>query len=218
MNAALGILLALYARGRGGKGQYIDISITDGLLSTLFLPNFFAESNSSQPKPSDGMLSHRYGCYNTYETRDGRFLSIGAVENKFWHKLCAHIKKPEFSRLQYDEKHKDIIIESLRKIFKSKTIAEWEDELSDLEVCYAKVQNLAEVLDDTLFKERQMVFKYSGKDGKKKSSFAVPVKLSSTPGSIRTSPQDFGEATREILLENGYSNEQIDSFIAQGVV
>jgi crotonobetainyl-CoA:carnitine CoA-transferase CaiB-like acyl-CoA transferase len=80
MNAAVGILLALYARERDGEGQYIDISMTDGMVGFLTLPYYFSKKSGRLPEPSNSLLSHRYGCYNTYETSDKRFISIGAVE------------------------------------------------------------------------------------------------------------------------------------------
>ncbi len=218
MNGAMGILLALFAREQNGKGQFIDISMTDGMVGSLFLPNYFSRLTGRQPRASDTLLSHRYGCYNTYETQDGRYLSIGAVENRFWQKLCEYIGRPEFTLLQYDEEEKEKIIESLRHIFKSKTLAEWENELHGLEVCYSKVQNLQEVLEDPLFKDREMVFEYVDGSGQTKHSFGIPVKLSGTPGSIRTTPQEFGKATEEILAENGYSSRQISRFVEKGVV
>ncbi len=117
MNAAVGILLALIAREKTGQGQYVDISMTDGMVGFLSLPYFFAERNGRQPKPADSLLSHRYGCYNTYVTADGRYLALGAVENRFWRGLCEHLKRPEFIALQYDEERREEIIGFLRQQF-----------------------------------------------------------------------------------------------------
>lgn len=94
MNGVIGILLALYERQKSGLGQYIDISITDGMLGFLTLPYFLQKKNGQPQKRSDMMLSHRFACYNTYETKDNRYLAIGAVENRFWKNLCDHLKIP----------------------------------------------------------------------------------------------------------------------------
>ncbi len=218
MNGAIGILLALYAREKTGQGQYIDISMTDGMLGFLALPNYFSALTGRPPQAADTMLSHRYGCYNTYQTKDGRFLSIGAVENRFWKTLCDHFRRSDYISLQYDDERREEIIDFFRQQFLTKTLAEWEDELEGLEICYTKVQTMQEVFNDPLFREREMVYEYTDKKGVERSSFGIPVKLSTTPGSMRTVPDEFGESTRNILLETGYSEGQVDSFFGDGIV
>jgi crotonobetainyl-CoA:carnitine CoA-transferase CaiB-like acyl-CoA transferase len=218
MNAAVGILLALFAREKTGKGQYIDISMTDGVVGLLSLPYYFSMLNGQKQQAADTLLSHRYGCYNTYETADGRFVAIGAVENRFWKRLCEHLNRPDYISLQYDEKSKEEIIHDLRRIFFTKTMAEWETELAELEVCFAAVKNLEEILTDPLFREREMVHSYTGENGEEKHGFGIPVKLSETPGTIRTLPGKFGAQTRKILEDIGYSAEQIDTFFRAGVL
>jgi crotonobetainyl-CoA:carnitine CoA-transferase CaiB-like acyl-CoA transferase len=218
MNAAVGILLALFAREKTGKGQYIDISMTDGVVGLLSLPYYFSMLSGQKQQAADTLLSHRYGCYNTYETADGRFVAIGAVENRFWKRLCEHVNRPNYISLQYDEKTKEEIIHDLRRIFFTKTMAEWEAELAELEVCFAAVKNLEEILTDPLFREREMVHSYIGENGEEKHGFGIPVKLSETPGTIRTPPGKFGEQTRKILEDIGYSADQINTFFSDGVL
>jgi crotonobetainyl-CoA:carnitine CoA-transferase CaiB-like acyl-CoA transferase len=218
MNAVVGILLALFAREKTGVGQYIDISMTDGVLGFLSLPYYFAQTNGQAPKVGDMLLSHRYGCYNTYETADGRYLALGAVENRFWRGLCEHLHRPDYIPLQYDEGRREEIIGFLRRTFLAKTLAAWESDLAHLDICCSAVKTMEEVLTDQLFKEREMVHSYTDMYGAKRHGFGIPVKMSHTPGSIRSLPGPFGEGTRDILVQAGYSNEQIDSFIAGGVV
>ena len=93
INAVIGILLALYAREKTGKGQYIDISMTDGMVGFLSPHLYHYQLTGQHPTRADYFLSHRYDCYNTYETKDGRYISIGAVENRFWKTLCERLKK-----------------------------------------------------------------------------------------------------------------------------
>lgn len=218
MNAAVGILLALFARETSGEGQYIDISMTDGVVGLLSLPYYFSRQNGQPQKAGESLLSHRYACYNTYETADGRFLSIGALENRFWKTLCEHLNRPQYIALQYDEQMREKIINDFRSLFLTKTMADWNRELAELEICFAPVKNLAEILVDPHLLEREMVHSYVGENGVEKHGFGIPVKLSQTPGSIRTVPGRFGEQTRKVLQEIGYSAEQIDTFFANGVV
>jgi crotonobetainyl-CoA:carnitine CoA-transferase CaiB-like acyl-CoA transferase len=218
MQAAVGILLALYARERTGAGQYIDISMTDGILGFLTLPRFFEQQRGEKPARSDMTLSHRYGCYNTYRTKDNRFLTIGAVENRFWKKLCEHLDAPQYISLQYDRENRFEIIQWLRQTFILKSLAEWEEELSGLDVCFSSIATLDEVMNSQLFKEREMVCEYQTEDGKLEKTFGIPVKLSETPGTIRAAPCTFGEHTREVLQDLGYGDSRIDEFIETGVV
>lgn len=218
MNAAVGILLALFSREKTGKGQYIDISMTDGVLGLLSLPYYFSMQTGQKQQAGDTLLSHRYGCYNTYETADGRFLSIGAVENRFWKKLCEHLNRPTYISLQYDEERKEEIVHDLREIFLLKTLAEWDAELAELEVCFAAVKDMEEILTEPFFRNREMVHSYTGENGEKKYGFGIPVKLSDTPGSIRSLPGKFGQQTRTILEYIGYSVDQIDDLFIKGVL
>src|SRR5210317_1183831 len=167
MNAAIGILLALFAREKTGRGQYIDISMTDGMVGFLPVALYFKHLTGKDPRRADAVLSHRYACYNTYETADGRFLSIGAVENRFWKRLCEHLGVPEYATLQYHDSRRKEILEFMRSTFKKKTLDEWTNELADLEICWGRVQTLSEVLDDPLFREREMILELQGKTGEK---------------------------------------------------
>jgi crotonobetainyl-CoA:carnitine CoA-transferase CaiB-like acyl-CoA transferase len=218
MNAAIGILLALIARQTTGKGQYIDISMTDGMVG--FLPGvlFFQQVTGKEPRRADMPLSHRYACYNTYETADGRYLSIGAVENRFWQRLCDHLGVPEYSELQYDDSRRSEILDFMRATFKQKTLAEWENALADLEICWGRVQTFSEMLADPFFREREMILEMGTDTDAQQTVIGVPVKLSDTPGSIRNAAVDFGESTSSILQELGYTEKEIEKFAETEVI
>lgn len=215
MNAAVGILLALYERERSGIGQYIDISMTDGLLGLLALPNILQKKTGMAQKRSASMLSHRYGCYNTYETTDGRFIALGAVENRFWRNLCELLGIEKYISKQYDEEVREEIISELRSIFSRESLEHWEDKLKNADVCYSKVQDINEVFADPLFRQREMVVEA---ESPQERTFGIPVKLARTSGEIATPPQQFGGSTREVLENLGYGKEEIDRFYAEGVV
>jgi crotonobetainyl-CoA:carnitine CoA-transferase CaiB-like acyl-CoA transferase len=218
MNAAIGILLALFARNRTGEGQYIDISMTDAMVGFLPAALFFQQLTGKGPQRANAILSHRYACYNTYETADGRFLSIGAVEYRFWKQLCDLLDLPAYVPLQYDDSRREEIISALREIFKEKRMAEWATLLGDHDICWGKVQNLNEVLGDPLFREREMVVDDEDQNGNPVATLGVSVKLSQTPGSVRTPPKRFGESTHAILKELGYGRAQIETFEQEGVI
>ena len=218
MNAALGILLAIVARQRTGEGQYIDISMTDGMVGLLSIPLHIFQRTNKVPQRSDTFLSHRYACYNVYETADRRYISIGAVENRFWKNLCDVLDVPEYGPLQYDDTHREEIVDFCRKAFKKKTADERAKELHDKDVCWGRVQHLEEVLNDPLFLARDMVSKIEDDKGKPITMLGIPVKLSDTPGSIRSAAVGFGGSTKKILAELGYTKKEIEELIEKGIV
>jgi len=219
MYAGIGILMALYARQQTGTGQYIDISMTDGSMSLLSLVLSIKQFTGLPVKRSDSFLSHRYACYNTYETADKRYISIGAVENRFWKNLCNYFDKPEYIALQYDDGVRGEIIDFLRQKFKQKPLAKWREEFDGLDICWGPVRSLDEAMEDPLFKEREMVVDLKDStNGKMIKFLGVPVKLSDTPGSVRKLPPAFGEDTAAILKEYGYSDENVKEFEKQGII
>ncbi len=217
-NAAIGILLALFAREKTGKGQYIDISMTDGMTGFMQIPLLSHQFLGQMFERSDNILSHRYAFYTTYETLDKKYLTIGAVEYKFWETLCEHLNIKEYAPLQYDEERRKEIIDCVRKKFRQKTLAQWEKELSGLEICWSPVNNLEQVLKDRQLCQREMIVDVEDQNGNKTTALGIPVKLSDTPGSLRTPPTDFGKNTRDVLLEIGYSKNEITSFFKTNIV
>lgn len=218
MQAAIGILLALYAREKSGQGQYIDISMTDGILGLLTLPMFFERVQGERPARSETTLSHRFGCYNTYRTRDGRYLAVGAVENRFWKRLCETLGRPDYIDLQYDLGRRREIIDWLRTTFAEKSLADWDAMFNGVEACCSPVANLDEVLTSPLFCAREMVCEYPQTNGEVRRGLGIPVKLSGTPGTIRTAPAEFGQHTRDILRELGYQPQDIDELVLRRVI
>ena len=218
LQAVAGILLALLAREKTGSGQHVDISMTDGMLAFLTIPMHLWQEDGSVPQRGNSMLSHRYGCYNTYETADGRCISIGAVERRFWQRLCEQLNVPQFTDAQYDENRRTEIIQSLQRIFRQKTLAQWEDSLKDIDACWAAVRTVEEVTADPHFRQRQTIADYS--DAAAGAGFApgVTVKLGGTPGSVRTGPTAFGSDTADVLAELGYSSKEIRSLQKNGVI
>jgi crotonobetainyl-CoA:carnitine CoA-transferase CaiB-like acyl-CoA transferase len=193
MNAAIGILIALVERARSGQGQYIDISMADGMIGMLTLPLYFYFRSNEVPERSNTVVSHRYASYNVYETADSKYISIGAIEPRFWIKLCNHLGVPEYGDYQYDDDRREEIINFMRETFKKKTRNEWMTELGELDVCFSPVQSLDEVVKDRHFLERNMITKAMDKN-------------------------KFGESTYNILKELGYSEEEINHFTQKGVI
>ena len=218
LNGALGIMMALFSRERNGYGQYIDISMTDGMVGLLPLALEMSNNGQLPYKRGDSVFSHRYACYNTYETKDGRYISVGAVENKFWENLCRHLGYPEYAPHQYDENKRQEIIDVFRKKFREKTLHQWEQELKHLDVCCEAVRDISEVLEEPLFRERGSIQDFPDKKNKTRPTLGVPINLEKDPGGLRTPPASFGKDTINIVSELGYEEADIKVFEKNGVI
>jgi crotonobetainyl-CoA:carnitine CoA-transferase CaiB-like acyl-CoA transferase len=218
MNAAIGILLALYERQRSGRGQHIDISMSDGMLAFLPVAQYWKELTGERPRRSDNMLSHHYACYNTYVAADGRHIAVGALEGRFWKRLCKELGLEQYAHLQYDEARRVEIIEAVQACFSRKSAGEWEEALGGLDLCVSAVRTIDEAMALPLFRERAMVVEVPRADGSNETALGVPVKLGASPGSVRTARAGFGQHTKEILKQYGYSHQQIEVLEMKDVI
>ncbi len=218
LNAAIGILLALFARTRTGEGQFIDVSLTDGMLAMMPVALLMRNLLGASPQRGAGMLAHRYACYNTYETLDGCYLAVGCVEARFWENLCRLLGMPDLVPLQYDEARREEIITRMRRVFKTRTQAAWESAMEGHDICCAAVRTFDEAMRLPLFQTRDMLPVFEGEDGQRHVNIGIPIKLSATPGEMRTPPVAFGENTAAVLAELGYADEAIDDLRKAGII
>ncbi len=177
MQAVIGVLLALAARQKSGRGQFVDVSMLDGVAWLMTLPLAVHSATGEIPQAGAATLSGRYACYRTYLTADGRCLAVGALEPKFWAQLCEKLGRPEFIAEQFSEGERQAsMLEDLRQIFKTKSSTEWLDLLGGADVCVTLVRNVAEVAADPSLR----------------ASEVIP-KLSDTPGCVGDCPPRLGE-------------------------
>jgi len=197
--AITGILLALLEREKSGKGQFIDISMMDGVISLLqsTLPNYLMKNIPS--KRGEQMLSGGLACYEVYQTKDGRWLAVGALEMKFWRVFCQKVGKPEWIALlnepdevQYKLKH------DIQTVIYTKTLEEWMDIFNDAEACVSPVLTFAELVNHPQVQARKM-FETIEQNGIAVKHIGIPIKLSRTPGKIRTVAPKLGEHTEYYL-------------------
>jgi len=222
----ISILLAYLARQKTGKGQYIDHAYLDGALHmmTWFTQRYFY--NGTVLKRGGSHLNGSFPYYGAYETKDGKYLSIGCVEPKFWENLMNALGNEEYTPLCWSaedtyreptEKQMEITA-YLKKVFLTKTRDEWFDLLAPKDVPVGKVYSIDEVLSDPQILHRELVLEIDDpRVGKVKQVGIVP-KLSETPGKIRWLAPILGEHTEEILLSHGYDRGEIDQLRKDGVI
>lgn len=212
--ACISILTALLARENTKKGQHIDISMLDGVVSLLSVHagEYFATQVS--PGPEKMALSGGLACYYVYETKDGKFVTLGALEPKFWNEFCKIIKREDLIPEQLGE-NQNSLKKILQDTFKQKTQKEWLDLLTDM--C-TPVHSLEDVFCDPQVLHRNMICSIDHPAAGTIKQIGLPITFSDTPGKIRTPPPLFGEHTKEILRELGFSDKEIEELKEQGVI
>jgi crotonobetainyl-CoA:carnitine CoA-transferase CaiB-like acyl-CoA transferase len=126
MMAAIAILAATIHRERTGEGQFLDVPMLDGVISRLSMNAGKYFMDRKLPERGDMLLTGRYACYQVYQTKDGRHVSLGALEPKFWKNFCEAIGRRDLIYKQYFEGEERLrIIEEIQNFFKTKTQKEW---------------------------------------------------------------------------------------------
>lgn len=209
LHAAYGILAALHARERTGRGQYVDIAMSDGVLYLLsmIISGYFA--NGRVPEAGRTVLNGSAPHYNVYECKDGRWISLGSLEPHFWANLCQAMGREDFVSHQYDAAKRDEIFAHFRRQFKTKTRDEWFGILKQTDICVAPVLTLDEALRDPHNLSRGMVVEVEHPQVGRVKQVGIGTKLSETPGAVRTPPPAVGQHTDEVLASLGYDAERI---------
>jgi crotonobetainyl-CoA:carnitine CoA-transferase CaiB-like acyl-CoA transferase len=218
--AAFSIVTALLARERLGVGQFIDISMTDGAMTwnCLRWGQFIADGRT--PAPGDDFLNHGYACYNIYETLDGQYMALGALEPQFWKAFCEAVGRSDWNQASYFEPgpHQATLTQEIATLFRGKTRAEWVAMLQDVDCCCEPVLSLSEVMEDSDARARGMVVDLVHNSWGAYRQLGIAPKFSLTPGSIRSHAPELGEHTREVLGTLGFSSAQIEALRNRGIV
>jgi len=227
-DAVIGITGALLARNKTGRGQYIDISLTDSVISLMtetVLDNYFATGTSIKRGEHD--LGGAYPYYAIYQTGDGKFITIGCLEPWLWANLCRAIGKEEFIPFSVirdrrpksadDQKTREVR-DYLKQLFLTKTQDEWFEFFRTKDVPVGKVYSLDEVFADPQVQHRWMVTELEHPIEGKVRQVGIAIKLSDTPGKVRSFSPLPGQHTDEILIGLGYSKDTIQEWRQEGVV
>jgi alpha-methylacyl-CoA racemase len=154
MHSVMAILAALVRRASTGEGAYLDVSIADGVLGLMALAVDEYLATGVEPGPRHGLLTGRYAYYDTYPTRDGRWLSVAAIEPRFWANLCELLGLAQWIEHQEDDAVQDQIRADLRAVFRTRDLDDWIAMLSPADTCVAPVMTVPEIVEDEQFTAR----------------------------------------------------------------
>ena len=199
--AAFSIAAALFSRERNGKGDYIDVSVFNSALCTISM--HIAQRSACCKSDT---LSGKMPCYNVYRTKDGKHVSLGAIEGKFWQSFCTAANRKGLLTKQFDIS----AVGELESLFKSKTRKEWIKLNKKYDFCCEPVNTVEEAINEPYNKS-----KFIEIDGIRQA--AMPFIFSSLGKTRHSRAPNLGENTKEMLLLAGCDKKSAEELIKEGV-
>ena len=217
LNAAIGILAAVQERHRSGRGQFLEVTLFDTAVTLQHphAPNWLMA----------GLIPKLFGNahpnivpYNNFPTK-GRSIVVGAGNDPQFRKFCAVIGRPELAddpRFKTNKDrvaNRDALTEIIRPILAEQDGEPLATKLMQSGVPAGAVLEIPDVLQHPHTKHREMVVEKDGYRGT-----GIPIKLSRTPGSVRSKPPQYGQDGRAVLKESGFADGEIERLLANGIV
>jgi alpha-methylacyl-CoA racemase len=213
--AAFGVMAALRERERSGRGQVVDVSMTDGALSWLAMVAAQYLCDGEVPQRGRGMLNGGAACYLPYECADGGWVTCGALEPKFWQAFCEGVGRPDLIEHQFASPGSEGR-EKVAEVFRSRTRDQWCAFNDSHDAMIEPVLDLDEALVSELVREREMVVELDQPEVGPVRLLGVPIKLLRTEGDPTRPAPALGEHTAEVLSEAGFSEDDVGSLLESG--
>ncbi|MEZ0152963.1 MAG: CaiB/BaiF CoA transferase family protein [Candidatus Reddybacter sp.] len=210
-----GVLMALLRRKETGEGDYIDLAMMDSLIACV--PNNMGTvfSEKKAPVVKEERTWGGYAMYNIYETKDNRYVVLGASEMHFAIEVLNKMERPDL--IPFCEPppgpNQNPVKEFLTETFLSKTQAEWVEWFDGVEAAFAPVNNLREGADDPQIRAREMIIE----DEQGREHIGIPIKFKNEPGKVNFTAPELGADNESVALELGFSAEQIQAMKEKGV-
>lgn len=218
MHAAIAILAALLRRAATGTGQYLDVSVAEGVLffTSLYVDQYLA--TGVKPGPGHDVLTGRYACYDVYQTRDGKWLAVGAIEPAFFANLCKALGCEQWGPYQTDDARQDEIRAAFRAAFATRTRDEWVADLALRDTCVVPVYSIDELTEDSQFRSRNVfVEAQHDRHGTFRQVGPLLAGIDRSTSQYRV-PDHTATNTDELLRGVGMSQKEIDAMRNEGVI
>ena len=214
LNALSGIAMALLARERTGEGQWLDVNLYATAMSMQVTGISSLWGCAETGDTPFGRTAHYY---NIYRCKDGRFLTVGTIEPKFWQRFCDLIAFPELEKRQFDFAHEAELKQVVADKIAQKTQKEWLELIGGAEFCVTPVCTLDEALQSQLTAQEHILQEQECDLGKLRY-VGGPVKFSAAQSVISRRAPRLGEHTEEVLRSLGYSKEALSTLRNEGAI
>ena len=208
------VVMSLLRRHTTGQGDCIDLAMMDSLIASL--PNSMGAvfADKSPPIVKDERIWGGYAMYNIYETKDERFIVLGASEIHFAEAVLNKLERPDLIPLCEPPPgpNQEPVREFFRETFKTRTQAEWIAWFEDVDAAFAPVNNLREAMDDPQVRAREMVIT----DDRGHEHLGIPIKFRHEPGEVNFKAPDVGDDNSAVAQELGYSDDDIEAMRKSG--
>jgi alpha-methylacyl-CoA racemase len=213
LSALFGLLVAVIDARASGRGRHVDVAMTDAALAHAIFPLVEVLANGRARPRGEDLLSGGVPCYGVYRTADGRYMAVGALEEKFWHRLCETLARDDLKPLHLATGAEGARARAeLEAVFGARSQAEWVAIFDRVDCCVSPVLRLEESLDDRQLRARGMIVEVAGVP-----QFAPPVRLSGHAPQYTPAP-DAGADGDALLGELGFSATEIARLRAQRVI
>ena len=213
---AVGVLAALHAATASGQGRLLDISMTEGAMAFNALTLVTSLHGKAEPTRGNDLLNGARSCYQTYETSDGGFMALAALEPKFWAAFCGAVDRPEWLRRHIgdDERMKG----EIGALFGTKTRDEWVAVFASVDACCEPILELGELDEHPQHAARRTFFDLPvpGEEQPLRQ-MRTPFLDADTAAEVGPAPR-LGENTREVCEQAGLSPEKIEELLNTGVL
>jgi crotonobetainyl-CoA:carnitine CoA-transferase CaiB-like acyl-CoA transferase len=213
--SAVGVLGALVGRGATGRGRHVDISMTEGALALLAAEIGNLDCGAPNPTRGQETLNGGLACYGVYATAGGRYLSLGALEPKFWAAFNEAIgREADFAELVAGPEVQARVRGEIQGILLTRTADEWLARFAGKDVCVEPVLELDELAAHPQHVARRVFFDVEHPTAGRVRQVRTPV---GTPEATRLAPR-LGEHSAEVLAEYGLSENEIAALKAAGAL
>lgn len=213
MLLAFGVMAALFERARSGRGQVVDAAMVDGAATLASIFHGLAAAGQWQEGRGSNLLDGGAPFYACYETADGGFLGIGALEPKFFAQLAQALALPaQFAPRQYDRRLWPEMRAAIASAVRSRSRADWQQRLEGSDCCVAPVLSFAEASQHPQALARSAYVELAGV-----RQPAPAPRLDRTPAAMPRPTPLVGAHSAALLAEAGYSSAEIAALIAAGV-
>lgn len=217
MQAVVAILAALVARAGTGEGAYLDVAVADGVLALMALQVDDHLVTGAVPTPGTAPLSGRFACYDIYQSADGGWLAVAAIEPRFWANLCRLLGREDLTAKQYDDDAQHDVHDALTKAFRTRTRDEWAAALAPADTCVSPVLAVTEAAVDEHYGARGTVTTAKHPTAGRFRQLAPLL-----AGAVRQGSYDLPDTsvtdTDDLLADGGFTTEEITVLHDAGVI